>query len=283
MKRMDVFQKIQKSFANLSKNQKKVAEYIGRDGAMASFDSVRQLARKAGVSESSVVRLAQALGYEGYPELRRQLQEEFKKRMGGAGRLQRAVSELPARGFVESLFRKDVESIEETLSKFSYEDFATAMDLIWRARRIFIIGFRSAFSLAYFLNFRMARLGFDVHLILMTGGTSLLEQLALIDRRDLLVVIGFERLPEETRIAMNHAIVSKAKVLGISHSSTSEIARKATVCLLARRRDDRTQSVVAHMALLNALAIGVANRRRSRSLRALERLDRMEEAYRRET
>ena len=280
---MDVLQKIQKSFASLSKNQKKVADYIGRDGAMASFDSVRQLARKAGVSESSVVRLAQALGYAGYPELRRQLQEEFKKKMGGAGRLQRAVSELPARGFVESLFRKDVESIEQTLSEFSYEDFAGAIDLIWRARRIFIIGFRSAFSLAYFLNFRMARLGLDVHLILMTGGTSLLEQLALIDRRDLLVAVGFEGMPVETRMAMSHAIASKASVLGISHSSTSEIARKATVCLLARRRDDRTQSVVAHMALLNALAIGVANRKRSRSLRALERLDRMEETYRRET
>jgi DNA-binding MurR/RpiR family transcriptional regulator len=280
---MDVSQRIQKCFASLSKNQKKVAEYIGRDGAMASFDSVRQLAEKAGVSDSSVVRLAQALGYEGYPELRRELQEEFKKKMGGAGRLQRAVSELPARAFVQSLFRKDVESIEQTLADFSYEDFARAIHLIWRARRIFIIGFRSAFSLAYFLNFRMARLGLDVHLILMTGGTSLLEQLALIDRRDLLVAIGFERMPQETRIALDHAIARKANILGISHSSTSEIARKASVYLLARRRDDLTQSVVAHMALLNALAIAVANRKRTRSLRALERLDRMEERYAKQT
>jgi DNA-binding MurR/RpiR family transcriptional regulator len=203
--------------------------------------------------------------------------------MGGAGRLQRAVAELPARGFVESLFRKDVESIEQTLSEFSYRDFDRAVDLIWRARRVFIIGFRSAFSLAYFLNFRMARLGLDVHLILMTGGTSLLEQLALMDRRDVLVAIGFERMPEETRTALDHARASKSPVLGISHSSTTEIARKATVCLLARRRSDQTQSVVAHMALLNALAIAVANRNRGRSLRALERLDKMAETYGGET
>ena len=279
MKVMDVLEKIQKAFANLSKNQKKVAEYIGRDGAMASFDSVRQLANKVGVSESSVVRLAQALGYEGYPELRRELQEEFKKKMGGAGRLQRAVNELPAQGFVESLFRKDVESIEETLTQFSHEDFSRAIDLVWQARRIFVIGFRSALSLAYFLNFRLARLGLDIHLILMTGGTSLLEQLVLMKKTDLLVTIGFDRPPAETRTAINHAIASKARILGISHSSTSEIARNATVYLLARRRDDRTQSLVAHMALLNALAIGIANRKRSRSLKALERLDRMEETY----
>jgi DNA-binding MurR/RpiR family transcriptional regulator len=280
---MDVLEKIQKDFANLSKNQKKVAEYLGQDGAMASFDSVKQLAQKVGVSESSVVRLAQALGYEGYPELRRELQEEFKKKMGGAGRLQRAVNELPAQGFVESLFRKDVESIEETLTQFSHQDFSRAIDLVWQARRIFIIGFRSALSLAYFLNFRLARLGLDVHLILMTGGTSLLEQLVLIQSTDLLVPIGFDRPPAETRTAINHAIASKVRILGISHSSTSEIARNSTVCLLARRRDDRTQSLVAHMALLNALAIGIANRKRSRSLTALERLDRMEEIYRRET
>jgi DNA-binding MurR/RpiR family transcriptional regulator len=216
---MDVLEKIQRDFANLSKNQKKVAEYLGQDGAMASFDSVRQLANKVGVSESSVVRLAQALGYEGYPELRRELQEEFKKKMGGAGRLQRAVNELPAQGFVESLFRKDVESIEETLTQFSHEDFSRAIDLVWQARRIFVIGFRSALSLAYFLNFRLARLGLDVHLILMTGGTSLLEQLVLMKKTDLLVTIGFDRPPAETRTAINHAIASKARILGISHSS----------------------------------------------------------------
>jgi DNA-binding MurR/RpiR family transcriptional regulator len=277
---MDFLEKIQKSFPNLSKNQKKVAEYLGRDGAMASFDSVSQLARKVGVSDSSVVRLAQALGYQGYPELRRELQEAFKKKVGGAGRLQKAVSELPTRGIVESLFRNDVESIEKTLSQFDDEDFSKAIDLLWRARRIFVIGFRSAFSLAYFLNFRLVRMGLDVHLILVTGGTSLLEQLALIDRRDVLVAIGFDRIPEETTTALDHAIACKARILGISHSSTSEIARKSTLSLLAWRQDDRTQSLVSHMALLNALAIGMANRKRTRSLKALERLDRMAETYR---
>jgi DNA-binding MurR/RpiR family transcriptional regulator len=200
--------------------------------------------------------------------------------LGGAGRLQRADNELPAQDFVESLFRKDVESIEETLTHFSHQDFSRAIDLVWQARRIFIIGFRSALSLAYFLNFRLARLGLDVHLILLTGGTSLLEQLLVMQRTDLLVTIGFDRPPAETTTAINHAIACRAQILGISHSSTSEIARNSTVCLLARRRDDRTQSLVAHMALLNALAIGIANRKRNRSLRALERLDRMAETYR---
>ena len=280
---MDVLEKIQKGFARLSKNQKKVADYIGRDGAMASFDSVQQLAKKVGVSESSVVRFAQALGYHGYPALRRELQEESKKKMGGAGRLQRAVSDLPEQGFVESLFRRDVELIEKTLTQFSYKDFSRAIDLVWQARRIFIIGFGSAFSLAYFLNFRLVRLGLDVHLILMTGGTSLLEQLALMNSKDLLVSIGFGRITDEVSIAIDHAISSKVGILGITHSPTSEIARKAANCLVALRRDDRTQSLVAHMALLNALAIGVANRKRSRSLKALKRLDRMEESYRKET
>ena len=84
---MDFLQRIQRCFANLSKKYKQVARYIGRDGAMASFDSLHQLAKKPGLSDSSVVRLAQALRYEGYPEFRKEFQEEFKKKMGAIGRL----------------------------------------------------------------------------------------------------------------------------------------------------------------------------------------------------
>jgi DNA-binding MurR/RpiR family transcriptional regulator len=273
---MDIFEKIQKIFPNLSRNHKKIAAYISGNGTEASFASVSELASKAAVSESSVVRFAQELGYTGYPPFRRELQNEFRNRIGIAARLRRTVSNLPNQGLVESLFQKDIELIEETLSELSQTDFSKAIDLIWKARRIFIVGLRSSFSLAYFLYFRLVRLRLDVRLIMITGGTSLLEQLALLDRRDLLIAMGLDQIPKETRIAIDHALRSNAKILGVTDLVASEIALKASISLFARRRPHSTQSLSAFMTLLNALAIGVATKKKSRALKALRHLDQME-------
>lgn len=276
---MNIFEKIKEIFPSFSRNQKKIAAYISGNGTDASFASVGELARKAGVSESSVVRFAQELGYTGYPPFRRELQNEFRTRLGNAARLRRAVSKLPNQRLIESLFQNDIELIEETLSELSQRDFSKAIDLIWKARRIFIIGLRSSFSLAYFLYFRLVRLRLDVRLIMITGGTSLLEQLALLDRRDLLIAMGFDHMPRETRIAIDHALKSNATVLGITHVGTSEIALKASFSLFAKRQPHSTQSLSAFMTLLNVLAIGVAKRKKSRAIKALRHLDQMEENY----
>jgi DNA-binding MurR/RpiR family transcriptional regulator len=118
--------------------------------------------------------------------------------------------------------------------------------------------------------------GIDARLAILTGGTSLIEQLTLFSRRDLLVVIGFEYTPRETRTALEYAAKYRVPVLGITHLRTSEIARKADVCLFFRRQTRITQSLAAPMALLNAMAIEVANRRKAKALRALRRLDAFE-------
>jgi DNA-binding MurR/RpiR family transcriptional regulator len=237
------------------------------------------LAKAAGVSESAVVRFAQKLGYRGYPELRQEFQETLRSRIGRAQRLRRTVTGLPQQNVIESLFRRDIELLEATVADLSQKDFSKAVDLIWGARRIFVIGLRSSFALAYFLYFRLIRLGLDVHLIMITGGASLIEQLALMQSNDLLVVIGFDRIPLETRIAIDHAIKMKVVRLGITHFRSSEIARKVNVCLVAKRRPHAAEGLTAPLSLLNALAVSVANQRRRHSFKALTRLDRMEAYY----
>ena len=278
---MALLEKIQANFAALSANGKKIAEYIAADGTTVSFASLRQLAQMVGVSESSIVRFAQDLGYRGYPELRLRLQEEVKEKLGAAARMRRTLSSVgEKKDLVLSLFERDVELIEETLAALSSDHLAAAIDTIWQGDRVFIIGLRSSFSLAYFLYFRLVRLQIDARLISITGGTSLFEQLALLRPPDVLVAIGFESVPDETNTAVEHARKIGATVLGITYPPTSEIGRRADILLLAKRGDHSTvQSLTAPFSLLNVLAIGVATAKKARSLKALGDLDKMAETY----
>jgi DNA-binding MurR/RpiR family transcriptional regulator len=278
---MRLLEKIQKSFPTLSVNRKRIAEYIVSDGTTVSFASLRQLAQMVGVSESSIVRFAQDLGYTGYPELRRQLQQEVKDRLGSAARMRQTIQKVRGRdALVRDLFQKDIDLIGETLAALSYDDFERAIGLIWKARRVFIIGLRSSFSMAYFLYFRLVRLQIDARLITVTGSSSLFEQLALLRKEDLLIAIGFADIPRETDTAIDRAVKVGAKVLGITYPPTSEIGQRAHIVLLAKRgTHSMVQSLTAPFCLLNALAIGVATANKSKSLEALSQLDSMAAVY----
>ena len=276
---MEFLNQVQSRYATLSKNQRKIADYLASNGITASFDSITELAPKIGVSEASLVRFAKQLGYKGYPSFRKELQAEFRKTTGNASRFRYAVTSTSDESFPESLFQNDIELIEETRSKLTEASFGEAVGMVVGAKKIFIVGFRAAFSLAYFLYFRFVRLRMDARLITVTGGTSLVEQLALLERGDLVIALGFDETPRETRMTIDFAVKHRIPVLGISHTPTSEIARTSTLCLLGCRRPHRTQSLAASMSLLNALAIAVAARNKPKALRALRRLDAIEQHY----
>jgi DNA-binding MurR/RpiR family transcriptional regulator len=276
---MEFLKQVQNDYSTLSKNQRKIADYLASNGITASFDSITELAPKIGVSEASLVRFAKQLGYKGYPSFRKELQAEFRKTAGNVSRFQRAVTSVWDDRFPVSLFQNDIELIEETRSKLTEAAFTEAVGLVVGAKKIFIVGFRAAFSLAYFLYFRFVRLRMDARLITVTGGTSLVEQLALLERGDLVIALGFDETPRETRMTIDYAVKHRIPVLGISHTPTSEIARTSTLCLLGCRRPHRTQSLAPSMSLLNALAIAVAARNKPKALRALRRLDAIEQHY----
>jgi DNA-binding MurR/RpiR family transcriptional regulator len=276
---LEVIERIQDRFTSLSKSHRKVADYIANHGMAASFDSITELSQKVGVSEASLVRFAKELGYKGYPSLRKELQAEYKKTSGTASRVRDAVTTVGERSFPESMFQHDIDLIEETQSSLTKASLTQAVRMIFGAKKIFIIGFRAAFALAYFLHFRLLRIGLDARLITLTGGTSLVEQLAQLRKGDLVIALGFDETPRETKITIDFAIKQRIPVLGISHTPTSEIARSSTLCLLGRRLPHSTQSLAASMSLLNVLAIAVAARNKGKALRQLRRLDIIEQQY----
>jgi DNA-binding MurR/RpiR family transcriptional regulator len=276
---LELIERIQDRYSSLSKNHRKVADHFANNGMAASFDSITELSQKVGVSEASLVRFAKELGYKGYPSLRKELQAEYKMISGTASRVRDAVTNVGERSFPESMFQHDIDLIKETQLSLTKASFTRAVSMIFRAKKIFIIGFRAAFALAYFLHFRLIRIGLDARLITVTGGTSLVEQLAQLRKGDLVISLGFDETPRETKITMDFAIKQRIPVLGITHTPTSEIARSSTLCLLGRRLPHTTQSLAASMSLLNVLAIAVAARNKSKTLRQLRRLDTIEQQY----
>lgn len=279
---MNAFDKISRKLEALSDGQKRLGEYLLSDGSALLVSTAREVAGIVGVSESTVVRFAKELGYRGFPDLKRQLRQEMGPRLRAAVRMKETISSIEDReNILAKLIERDIQLLQETLKTASLTDFKKAVEAIWRAKKIFVVGFSSSLALAYFLQFRLARLGKAVHWIFLTAGTSLHSELAFMERGDLLIAVGFLRTPRETQTAMEHTRKIGGQILGITDLKTTPIAQQSDICLYAKRGFHTTvNSLTAPFSLVNALMIAVALRKESDSIRALENLDRIFETYR---
>lgn len=266
---------------SLNGAQKRLGHYLKNDSAALLLSNVSDLADAVGVSKATVVRFAKSLGYKGFPEFKRDIQGEMRRKLRAASRMEQTFAEL---GNDENIFAKlikrDIELLQETLQAASSPDFHKAVEIIWRARKVFIIGLNASMALAYLLHFRLVRVKKDVHWIFLTGGTSLLEQLAFMERHDVLIAIDFVNVPREVQTALHHAKKVGAPILGITDFPSSAIAKAADVCLYAKRGLHSTvNSLTPAFSLVNALAIAVAWTKKGDSIKALNDLDKLLEGY----
>jgi len=172
------------------------------------------------------------------------------------------------------LINRDIQLLQETLQAVSYPDFHKAVELILGARKVFLIGLNASMALAYLLHFRLVRVKKDTHWIFLTGGTSLLEQLAFMESADVLITIDFLQVPREIQTALQHAKKIGVPILGITDFPSSPIAKAADVCLYAKRGLHTTvNSLTPAFSLVNALAIAVGWAKKSDSIKALTDLD----------
>lgn len=272
---------IAKKIDSLSGAQKRLGQYILSDSTALLLSTSRELGRAVGVSESTVVRFAQRLGYDGFPELKRELQRKIRPRLRAAARMEETISELSEeQNIIAKLIKRDIQLLNETVQSISESDFHKSIEMIWRAQKVFIIGFNVSMALAHFLHFRLIRVKKDVRWLFLTGGSSLLEQLALMEKEDILIAIGFLDVPRETQTALKHARKVGASVLGITDLPTSAMAEDSDVCLYAKRGLHSTvNSVIPGFSLVNALAIALAWTKKADSIKALKDLDNLLETY----
>jgi DNA-binding MurR/RpiR family transcriptional regulator len=267
---------------SLNGAQKRLGHYLQNDSSALLVSNVRDLAQAVGVSKSTVVRFAKSMGYKGFPEFKREIQKEMRGKLRAAARMEETFAEL---GDDENIFgkliKRDIQLLQETLQAASLPDFHKAVEIIWRAQKVFIIGLNASMALAYLLHFRLVRVKKDARWIFLTGGTSLLEQLAFMNPSDVLIAIDFLQVPREVQAALQHAKKVGAPILGITDFPSSAIAKAADVCLYAKRGLHTTvNSLTPAFSLVNALAIAVVWTKKADSIKALTDLDSLLEGHR---
>ncbi|MGL4731580.1 MAG: MurR/RpiR family transcriptional regulator [Clostridium sp.] len=275
----DLMRLIQVKFPRLSKGQKLIAEYILKHYDKAAFMTAAKLGNSVGVSESTVVRFANQLGYEGYPELQKALQELIKNKLTTVQRIELSNDFISHNNALKGVLKSDIENIRVTLEKINHVAFDEAVDNIFKAKNIYIIGLRSSTALADFLGFYL-NLILDNVKIVSYGMSDIFEQMLNVSDDDCVIGIGFPRYAMRTIEALNFAKSRNAKVIAITDSLLSPLATKADYTLVAESNmASFVDSLVAPLSVINALIIAVGLREKDKISQTFTDLENMWQNY----
>ncbi len=275
----NLLQYIELNRSSFSKGQRAIADYIADNYDKAAFMTASVLGKTVGVSESTVVRFAAILGYDGYPGLQYALQELIKNKLTAVQRLQVAKNRFGG-DVLKSVISADTDNIKRTLEDVSGREFQNTVDRISVAENIYILGSGGAASLASFLFYYLDLALSNVRLVQTLSTSEMLEQLVHLKKNDLLIGISFPRYSKRTVKAFTFAKEKGAGVIAITDSPASPIAKQSDVLLTARSNMvGYIDSLVAPMSLINALVAAVSLKKQPEVSDALTQLEQIWERY----
>lgn len=278
--RQDLFSLIHKNMSSFSKGHKRIAGYILESYDKAAYMTASKLGNTVGVSESTVVRFATELGFDGYPSLQKALQEVMRNKLTSVQRIEVTNDQIGGGDIFEKVLNLDIEKIRKTLEESSREEFYAAVDAIINAKRIYIVGARSASSLARFMAYYF-NLMFENARFINTASTSeMFEQIMRIGEDDVLIGISFPRYSTQTSKAAEFAASCGAKVIAITDSRISPLAAFSDHVLIARSdMASFVDSLVAPLSLINALIVAIGIKKRDEISANFERLENIWDEY----
>lgn len=277
--KQDLMRTIQIKFPRLSKGQKLIAEYILKHYDKAAFMTASKLGVTVGVSESTVVRFANELGYSGYPKLQVALQELIKTKLTSVQRIEISSDLITEENVLKSVLKADMENIRATLEKLNANTFDEIVNAIFKAKRIYIVGFRSSQALADFLSFYLGLILDNVRQV-STGVSDIFEQLLRVGQEDLVIGIGFPRYSSRTVEALKFAKSREAEVVAITDSLLSPLASNADYTLITQSNmASFVDSLVAPLSVINALIVAVGIREKDRISETFNNLEKVWEEY----
>jgi len=257
----DVLEKIRSAVPTFSKGQKKIAAYILDNYDKTAFMTAGKLGRTVGVSESTVVRFAADIGYEGYPEMRKALQNLIKNRLTSVQRIEVAKGLMDTAAIPSSVLTGDMERIHSTLETLQNSDFDAAAQAICNAKSIYIMGMRSSNAVAVYMGHYLNMLFPNVRVVNESSSSEVFEQILRVDRGDVFIGISFPRYSRRTIRAMEYAGARGATVIAITDTDSSLLAQTAGLRLYAKSdMISFVDSVAAPMSLASALIVAAANR-----------------------
>lgn len=257
-----VLHTIESNMKTFSKGQKKIAAYILENYDKAAFMTASKLGSLVGVSESTVVRFASELGYEGYPSMQRALQEMIRSRLTSTQRIKSAEDNLSGQDVLAAVIQSDIDKLRRIVDETDREDFDEVCRKIMTARRIYILGTRSSTFVAGYLNFYLHLMFENVTLVEANAAGEIFEQLFRIGPGDVLIAITFPRYSKVTMNTVKFAKDRGATIVAITDSELSPLYQQADVSLLVTSdMFSFVDSMVAPISMINALLVALGYRK----------------------
>ena len=276
----ELLQKIDDGYAKFSKGQKKLADYIRRDYDKAAFLTAAKMGQVVGVSESTVVRFATALGYSGYPAFQKALEEMVRTRLNSIQRMEVTYGRITQGEILTSVLQSDIEKIKLTMENIDHEAFELAVETILKARKVYVVGIRSCAPLANFLSFYLNLLCEDVTAVSTNSSSEIFEQLLRIGEEDVIIGISFPRYSMRTLKALEFASNRKAKVITLTDSIHSPMNLYSSCNLIARSdMASIVDSLVAPLSVVNALVVALCMKKQKEVVSTLEMLEEIWDEY----
>ena len=252
---------IENNMSSFSKGQKRIAGYILENYDKAAFMTASKLGKLVGVSESTVVRFASELGYDGYPSMQRALQEMIRSRLTSTQRIQAAGDLLDREDLLGAVLQSDIDKLREIVGEADRAEFDNVVERIMRARHIYILGVRSSLFVAGYLNFYMHLLCENVTLVQSNAAGEIFEQLFRIGPEDVMIAISFPRYSKVTMNTVKFARDRGASIIAITDNELSPVYQMSDAALLAPcEMISFVDSMVAPLSLINALLVALAHR-----------------------
>ena len=277
---IDLINVIKNKFHHLSKGQKLIADYIIVNYDKAAFMTASKLGNLVGVSESTVVRFANTIGYDGYPSLQSDLQELIKSKLTTVQRMSMSEEDYTTKDtVVKKILKTDMENIKDTVDELDYEEFEEVIECILKAKRVYILGLRSSNTLAAYLGFYLSLILDDVTVVSL-GISDIFEQLIRVSEDDLVIGISYPRYSKRTLDALRYVKEQECKIVGITDSPASPIVDMADYTLFAKSNMvSFVDSLVAPMSLINGIIVSIGMRLKNEATESFEELEHIWEEY----
>lgn len=276
----DILSILEEKEPTFSKGQRRIAGYITESYDKAAFMTASRLGKTVGVSESTVVRFAVELGFDGYPEMQKAMQEMVMNRLTSVQRIEVANDRIGNQDVLTKVLQADADKIRQTADTVSREHFRLAVDSILKARRIYVLGVRSAAPLANFAGYYMNYMFEDVRIITVSGAGEMFENLVGITPEDVVLAFSFPRYSSATLKAAQYCRGLGATVIGITNSNISPLAQNSDRVLIAKSdMVSLVDSLVAPLSVVNALLVALASARETEVQKSLGTLERVWEEY----
>ncbi len=276
----DILEILQEKEPTFSKGQKRIARYITESYDKAAFMTANRLGKTVGVSESTVVRFAVDLGFEGYPSMQKAMQEMVLNRLTSVQRIEVANNRIGSQDVVSMVLHSDMEKLRKTEEVLNRDEFQASVNAILKAKRVYILGVRSVAPLANFLGYYMNYMFDNVHVITGVSLGEMFEKIVGVNSEDVVIAFSFPRYSASAAKGAQYCRSTGATVIGITDNRQSPLGSNSDYVLIAKSdMVSLVDSLVAPLSIVNALIVSIASKRKKELSQTFANLERIWDEY----